>query len=83
MFRKVVGEIVRAFSTVDEKLALANSVTNPIKTHIHCFGASLFYGVVCDAGGAGVVGLDGGCCLRVSHVAERVAEHGDLLSVKE
>lgn len=83
MLRKIIGEIVCAFAPVDQEMALAHPVADPVKTHIHGFGATLFDGVVCDTGGAGIVGLDGGCRLWMSHVAEGVAEHGGLFSIEE
>ena len=64
-------------------MSLAYPVADPVKAHIHSFGATLFYGVVGDSGGAGVVSLDGRCCLGMSHVSESVAEHGGFLSVVE
>ena len=52
-------------------MPLANPVADPIKMHVQCFGSALFDCVVCDAGGAGIVGLDGGGGLRMAHVALR------------
>ena len=46
---------------VDMEVALADTVANPIETHVDCFGAALFDCVVCDAfGGAVVCGEYGG-----------------------
>ena len=83
LFGVVICEIIRAFSPVDEEVTLAHAVSYPIKTHVHGFGAALLHGVVGDASGACVVGLDGCCCLRVAHVAECGAEHRGLFSVEE
>ena len=83
MFGEVISEVVGAFAPVDEKLSLGDTVADPIKTHIHCFGSTLFDGVVADAGGAGVVRLDGSSGLRVAHVGEGGAEHGGFLTVLE
>jgi hypothetical protein len=49
------------------ELALLDSVRHPVKMHVHGFGALLFYSVVNNAKGKGVVCLDGvvGCGLWV------------------
>ena len=67
MFREVICEVFGAFSPVDEKLALFDAISDPIKSHVHCFGTTLFDGLVADAGCAGVVGLNGSGGLRVTH----------------
>ena len=83
MLCEIIREIVGAFAPVDKKLALAYAVTYPIKTHVHGFGSSLFDGFVGDTGGTGVVGLDRCRCLWMSHVSQRVAQHGGFLPVVE
>ena len=42
VFGMVITEIVGARAPVDEKLALAYSILEPIETHVHGFGAFLF-----------------------------------------
>jgi len=79
----VVGEVVVAFAPVDKEVALADAVSNPIEPHVHGFRAALFDGVVTDAGGTCVVGLDGSGWLRMTHVGQNGAEHGGLFAVVE
>ena len=59
MFGEVVSEVVGTAPPVHEELPLFDTIFDPVKTHIHGFGSSLFHGAVCDAGGTGVVCLDG------------------------
>ena len=70
----MLGEIVRtiedAFFPVDVKLALADSVADPIETHIDCLGALLFDGVVGNAGSSAIVGNDGRGRLRMAELFE-------------
>ena len=83
MFCEIIGEIVCAFSPMYQKVSLAHPVSDPVKTHIHCFGSTLFHCIVCDSGGAGIVSLDRCCRLWMPHVAEGVAEHDGLFAVEE
>jgi hypothetical protein len=66
---------------VDDKLALGDSVPDPIKTHINGFGAALFDGAVCNAGGTGVVGLDGSRGLGVAEILERGADSSSFFAI--
>jgi len=54
---EVVSEIALTFGPVDEELALTNAVAYPVELHVHGFGATLFHGVIGDAGGCTVVCL--------------------------
>ena len=83
MFRVVVCKIVGALAPMDKEMALADAIPHPIKAHIHGFGPSLFDGIIADAGGAGVVGLDGSGWLWVLHVFEDGSEHGGFLRIVE
>lgn len=83
MFGVVVGKVFVALAPVDKEVALTDAVSYPIETHVHGLGAALFDGVVADAGGAGVVGLDGSGWLWVMHVFEDGSEHGCLLGIVE
>ena len=51
MFCVVVFEVFRAGSPADEELFLSDAILDPIKTHVHGFGAFLFDRVVGEAGG--------------------------------
>ena len=61
--REMLGVVVRmVFTTrfpVDSKLALSNTVADPIEAHVDGFGAPLFDFVIDDAFGDGIVSLDG------------------------
>ena len=81
VFGVVVGEIVCSLSPVDEELALADSVADPVEAHIHGFGSSLLHCFVADAGGTGVVCLNGSGWLWMPHVVEDGVEHGGLFAV--
>ena len=60
MFCEVISKVVSTLLPVDKELALANTVLDPVKTQIHCFGSSLANGAIGNACGTGVVSLDGG-----------------------
>ena len=83
MFGVVVGKVFVALAPVDKEVALTDAVSYPIETHVHGLGAALFDGVVADAGGTCVVGLDGSGWLGVSHVLEDGSEHGGFLAIVE
>ena len=83
MFGEVVGEIVGAAAPVDDELALADAVADPVETHVDGLGAALFDGVVYDPGGAVVVYLKGSGGLRMAHVVEGSAEHDALFGIEE
>ena len=58
LFGEVVSKVASARGPIYVELALFDSITDPVKTHIHSFGSLLFYGVVDDAEGSGVISLD-------------------------
>jgi hypothetical protein len=76
MFSGVISKIGIAGFPVDMELVLANAIAEPVKTHVHCFGAALDDSVSEYAGGTLVVKLDGGRALWVAHFLESGA-HGD------
>jgi hypothetical protein len=63
---EVVGEVVGALSPVYVELPLADSVADPVETHVYCFRSLLLDSVVGDAFSALVVGLDRCRGLRVA-----------------
>ena len=67
---EVVGFVELALFPVDMELALAHSVTNPIKTHVNGLGAFLLDRVVGNADSGAVVGDDRGGRLRVAQFLE-------------
>ena len=54
---------------------------DPIKTHVNCFGAFFFNGLVGKALGGGIVNLHRGRRLRVTHFGESGTNGHRLLAV--
>jgi len=81
VFGKVVGAITDPTSPVDNELALANTVADPVKTHVHGFGAFLFDGVVGDARSSAVVSDNGSRWLGMSKFFKSDALGDGLFSV--
>jgi len=48
MLGEVVSEVVAAFAPMDDILVLGDAVFDPVKTHVHGFGAALLDGVIDD-----------------------------------
>ena len=69
VFGEVVGPIHCTWRPAYAELTLLDTVTNPIESHIDCFGSFLFDRVIRDAGGACVVGGDGRRWLRMAHLS--------------
>ena len=67
MLGEIIGIVVDALSPVDEELAVLDAIFDPVEMHVDGFGATLFYFVIGDAGGNGIVSLDRGCRLWVPH----------------
>ena len=74
LFGEVVSKVATARGPIYVELALLDAITNPVKPHVHSFGALLFYRVVDDAKGSGVVSLDGGGWLGMVHFFKSGAE---------
>ena len=70
----VVSPIVLSWSPENAKLSLSLPATQPVKTQVHGLESLGNNGVVDDAIGSGVVGLDGGLALRPTHFDERLSE---------
>ena len=51
VLRPIVGQICIAWHPEDVKLALLDSIFNPIESHVDCFGSFLFSNIVCDVVG--------------------------------
>ena len=49
MFLVIVRQIGYAWLPVDEELAAAGAVTDPVETYVNGFGALLFDGVICKS----------------------------------
>jgi len=74
MLGEVVSEVVAAFAPMDDVLVLGDAVFDPIKTHVHGFGAALLDGVFDDAQCARIVSLYWRGSLRVSEFEQCDAE---------
>ena len=66
MLGEVVGLVEMAWFPVDKELALADAVAELVELHVNGFGSFLFDGVINDAGGGVVVGLERGRRLGVA-----------------
>ncbi len=66
----IASKVFRAGSPVDDELALTDTVLDPIKMHIHGFGAFLFDAVIGDASRSAGVNLDGRRRLRLAEFGE-------------
>ena len=80
---EVICKIVSALAPINDELALADSVCDPVEFHIYALGATLLDGAVDDTGSDGVVGLDGCGGLRVAHFLEAGAKGAGLGTVVE
>ena len=49
MFCVIVGHIGYAWLPVDEELAAAGAVADPVEAHVYGFGALLFDGIICKS----------------------------------
>ena len=74
VFGPVIGIVGFAGAPVKLELVVAFAVTQPVKSHIHGFGAFRLYFAIDDGICHGVVGLDGGGGLFVSHFFEDDAD---------
>ena len=70
VFGEVVSAIGVAFVPENFKLALADSIADPIESHVDGFGPFLFYGVGGDAAGGIIVGGHRGGGLWMAHFLE-------------
>ena len=83
MLGEVVGEVFGAFSPVHVELPLSDPVADPVEAHVDGFRSLLLDGVIGDAVGACVVGLDRRDGLWVAEFGERGANHASVLAVEE
>ena len=60
VFGEIVSQVNATATPINEKLTLTNAIANPVKTHVDGFGSPLFDGVVGDATGGAIVGLEWG-----------------------
>jgi len=79
VLRVVVPLVVGALGPVVAELPLRFPAAEPVEAHVHRLRALGHDGVVGDADGGGVVGLDGRARLRPSHFLEGLADRDELL----
>ena len=79
----VVGTVLFAWLPKDLELSLADAVSDPIKSHIHGFGAFLFDRVICYSHGCAVISNHGGGRRGMSEFFEGYAFGDSLLAVQE
>ena len=79
----IIRDVAASGSPENMELLLVDAILHPVKSHVHRFGSDLFDGAVRDAACRGVVDLNRGGRLRVSHFDERDADGHGLLAVKE
>ena len=70
----VVSDVVRSRAPIDDELALADAVADPVKTHVNGLGSLLFDLTVGKADGSLVINLDGGWRLEVTQFLESDAD---------
>jgi hypothetical protein len=68
---------------VDEELALADAVADPIEANVDGFGAPLFDGIIGNACSTFIVSLDGCGWLGVAKLSKGGAQHVCILSIEE
>ncbi len=62
VLREIIGQVFVGIDVSDSELSLTCAISNPVKSHVHGFGAPLFDGV----------GGNSDCCSIVSHDNDRV-----------
>ena len=83
VFGDVISAILFAGFPVDKKLALANTIADPVEAHVNCLGSLLFNCIVDNASGSAVVGLERGRRLFVAEFFECNAVRASRLGVVE
>ena len=81
MFGEVVGQVVSTMAPENMKITIRNTVTNPVKMHVHSLGAMLTNHVIDDADGAKIVSLNGSWRLRITKLKEGGMEVGGFFSI--
>ena len=80
---EIVGMILTARLPIDLEVALADTVSHPIKAHVDGFGAALLDLVIDDPFCRGIVRFDGCWWLWVAHFFQCGAEHGTSLGIEK
>ena len=83
MLREIIRPIQATWRPPYVKLALSDTVSNPIESHIYCFRPFQLDRIIGDARSAGIVGGDGGRWLGVSEFVKSNADWDGLARVVE
>ena len=81
MLGVVIGKIVRSGPPVDQELPLAGPVLDPVESHVDGRGSFLLDGVSRKSFCGGVLDLDGGWRLGMTHLVESCLNGDGFLSV--
>jgi hypothetical protein len=81
MFGKVIRFVHASFSPLYSKLALSDSIADPIEPHVHSFRTFLFNGIVNNPGGCAVIGNDDSGWLRVPEFFQSCSDRTRFPSV--
>ena len=80
---KVVGEVGFAWGPIDIELVLFDTVAQPVKSHVDCFGLVLFDSAISDTVSGAVVSSDWSGWLRMAEFAEGDAERDSCPCIHE
>jgi hypothetical protein len=83
MLGVIITAVLLAGLLEDLKLALAHTVSDPIKTHVHRFGPFLFHRIISDTHGGIVVGDHRGWGLGMPEFFKCDSFRDSLLSIEE
>jgi len=83
MLCEIVCEVVGTAPPEDVKFTIADVIADPIKSHIHGFGALLLDGAVGNAKSARIVGLNGSRLLWITKIHQSGAVHACIFGIVE
>ena len=83
MFCEIIPVICDAWAPDYAPLTLRCLVSEPVKSHVDCFGAALFDGVIEDAFSAFVVGLKHCGRLGMAQFDEGLSDRAAVLGIHE
>jgi hypothetical protein len=81
MFCVIIAEIFTSWAPINVKLLLADSVGQPMVSHVHCFWSFLFDGFIQDSKCGGVICVERRRRLDVAQFGECNSEWGATLGV--
>ena len=80
---EVISQVQVAWCPVHLELFLVHPVLDPVESHVHCFGPTLFARAVSNSHGSGVVDLDGYGALWPAQFMEGGVQDGGFFGVGE